>query len=110
MTRFQDGPAMGQVLDLARSPLFLRVARGAKGTFDALDLLIDTPAPGEVLFAYRRVGHEGTVYLDYTDKATGRRRGRALVMATYAIVAEQPAQEVMQDASLWRAWAIANAL
>jgi hypothetical protein len=107
MVRFENGPAAGAVLELRRAPLYLRVTTTPDGTVDALDQLSDVPRPEETLMAYRRTGGLTTGFLDYTD-AQGRRRGRPFVSATYAVVPEQPGQDVMRDRELWCAWATAE--
>lgn len=106
MTRFTSGPAAGAILNLVRAPLFLRVV-GSGGKWDALDQPADAPREGEAVHAYRRLSKDGTVHLDYTEKGTGRRRGVTLAMATYGHLAEQPADAVLRDNGLWRAWCLA---
>jgi hypothetical protein len=103
--RYLDGPAaacLGGLL-LRRAPLYLRVTRSPEGKWDALDQLTDTPAPGEVLYAYRRQSQSGAYFLDWTEG--GRRRGGCFVQATYVFVPEQPPDAVMRDTQQWRAWA-----
>ena len=108
MTRFLDGPMAGLQLMLHRSPLFLRVCRGADGTGDALDMLDDQPAEGEVLFAYRREGQPTVAFIDYTDRVTRKRKGKILRGADYRVVATQPSAEVMGNSESWREWCIAE--
>ena len=109
MTNFLNGPAAGVSLELARSPLFLRVVLGAGGVWDALDLLSDGPRVSEAVHAYRREGDAGSVHLDYTESRTGRRRGRDIAYAEYRVVAVQPADATMRDTAAWRAWCQARA-
>lgn len=112
MTKFQDGPAAGQLLELRRAPTFLRVVRDptyasaackrGRSEWDALDQLDDAPRPGEVLLAYRKVGDEGSMHLLGTRN--GRRFGRWIVRATYRLCEAQPDDSVMRDTGRWRAW------
>jgi hypothetical protein len=53
MIRFLDGPAMGQSLELKRTPRYLRVVRSAAGTWDALDLIAEH-GPDEATEILRR--------------------------------------------------------
>ena len=54
-TRFIDGPAKGVVLDLERTPHYLRVVHDSETwQWDALDQLDDEPKPTETIFVYRR--------------------------------------------------------
>lgn len=97
MIRFEDGPAGGQVLQLRRAPLYLRVTHDPDGKWDALDQLDDQPAAGETITVYRRVGEAGVVHIDYTERATRRRRGAWFSCADYRVVANQPADAVARD-------------
>lgn len=91
-----DGPAQGQRLYLRRAPLFLRVTndRPEAGMFEmygkwgALALVADVPGQHQLLFAYRRISNDGGTY----------------PTATYCLVADQPADEVMRDNDQWQAW------
>lgn len=103
MTQFTDGPAAGVALALRRAPRFLRVVRGRKGEWDALDLLNDTPEAGEVLTAYRLKSHDGGYFLDWHDKS-GRRRGGCFQNATYEVCPEQPDEATMRETESWRNW------
>ncbi len=105
MTRFTDGPAKGQILTLGRAPLFLRVAQDANGTWDALDQIDDFPKATETLYAYVRVGSAGQCFMDGRDKKTGKRRGRACVIAEYRFYEEQPDQFTLGfRKENWEAW------
>jgi hypothetical protein len=108
MTRFTDGPAINTILDLERSPLFLRVvvATSADGvqTVDALDKLDDVPHKDEAIHAYFKVADDGWMHLSYTEKKTGRRRGRTVKSATYTLYSNQPTDDVMRLAEKWREW------
>jgi hypothetical protein len=111
MTKFRGGPLDGYVLELSRSPLYLRACVGPGGKHDALDQLNDTPAADERLTVYRRNGKASHIHIDYTDRATGRRRGRNIAYAEYIVLPddEQPPEEVMRDTAAWREWAEARA-
>lgn len=99
MTNFLDGPAMGQVLLLRRSPLFLRVVQAQGGEWDALDQLDDTPKPREKLFVYRLVKTEGRIHIC-------RRGGRGGMYsrALYTLHDTQPADETLRLTRMWRDW------
>ena len=99
MTRFEDGPAAGQVLSLTRAPIFLRVVLAPDGKVDALDLLEDTPAQDEKLFAYQRVGEAGMMHV----RRSGGRGGWYTV-ADYRLVKDQPAESDMRSNAAWAKW------
>jgi hypothetical protein len=107
-TKFQDGPAKGATLTLRSAPQFLRVTVGPGGKLDALDQPGDEPEPDEGAYAYRKVSDDGGGFLDYTDRATGRRKGMAFRSATYALADPQPPDEALYDAAGWRAWCAAQ--
>lgn len=46
MITFRDGPAAGQVLQLRRVPVLLRVVCSSRGNWDALDQLAELAANG----------------------------------------------------------------
>src|SRR4051812_7013019 len=101
-TRFLDGPLAGVALQLRRSPVFLRAVLNANGEADALDPVGDEPLADDRVAAYRRASFGGAYFLDWTEK--GRRRGGRFAIATYAVVAEQPPDEVMRDRAQWQRW------
>lgn len=108
-TKFLDGPAKGVVLELQRAPPFLRVTlSNDHDRWDALDLLTDTQETGEFIFAYRRVADDGWIHLDYTEKKSGRRRGRTIHSATYAVLEIQPPEDVLRDTAKWREFCTAE--
>lgn len=99
MTRFEDGPAKGQVLMLKRAPRFLRVVQSQKsGAWDALNELMDTPQPEEKLFAYESVGQPAYAFVDGT-KCHG-----CYAIAAYRFISEQPPDAVMRNSDIWGAW------
>lgn len=102
MIRFADGPAQNTSLQLARCPLFLRVIRDAAGRWDVLDLLDDEPQPTETITVYRLRSSDGTCHVDFTEG--GRRRGKWLRLATYALAAVQPDDATARDTAAWRKW------
>lgn len=105
-TTFKDGPAAGHRLSLSRCPIMLRVTvNGPK--VDALDLLTDTAVPDERLVLYVLEDHPSVAFVDGRDKA-GRRWGRQMAVARYAMCAEQPDDAVMRDNARWRDWCAAN--
>lgn len=107
MIRFIDGPAAGQALSLARAPLLLRVVCSAKGDWDALDQLGDTPKPGETIHVYRRESHKGSYFWDGRGKG-GRRTGGFSQIATYRHLPDQPGDQHTRDTAAWRSWCEAN--
>lgn len=104
MISFQDGPAAGQVLELARSPLLLRIVVDPAGQVDALDQLMDTPGPAELVHVYVKAEDLGSVHIDYTDRQ-GRRRGKTIQAATYRYYEQQPDGATVRDNLAWRKWA-----
>lgn len=94
-------------LHLQRAPLFLRfVMRGTDwSTLNALDQLDDAPKPGETVYAAVKVDSAGM----HVDRVVNRRRvGEWYQTATYELVPDQPDQEILQDATEWKAWATAQ--
>lgn len=108
MTTKFNGPASGIRLTLRRAPLFLRLVLDAAGKWDALDQPDDEPGPSEEIHAYRKVSDDGGGFMDYTDRATGRRKGFAFQSATYAFVDPQPDDATLRDTEKWRAWCLAQ--
>jgi len=107
MTEFDDGPAKGQVLQLRRAPLFLRVVldtRSGKGEWDGLDQLDDTPRTYETVYVYRRVGAPGYYFPDWTEG--GRRKGGRFARARYRFYGQQPGDATTRDTATWRAWCL----
>lgn len=106
MTKFTDGPAVGQVLMLRRAPLFLRVAFDTEGMdeppWDALDQLEDTPKLYETFYAYRRTGKHGRCMIDFGGKK--KHLSGMYTSANYEFVQDQPSQEIMGDNVKWRKW------
>lgn len=105
MTRFLDGPAIGQTLMLKRTVVFLRVTAqilpesGKVKNWDALDQWEDTPNPDERLYAYKLVRNVGTAHVNM-----GRGRGGFYPINEYSFVEHQPSQEVMRDNDKWTFW------
>lgn len=106
MTKFEDGPAKGQVLMLRRAPLFLRVAHTAQrvdpSPWDALDQLSDEPRSCETFYAYRCTGRHGNAFIDFGGKK--KHLSGMYTSATYEYYEEQPPQEIMANNEEWRAW------
>lgn len=92
-------------LVLRRTPKYLRfVITGSDWkTLDALDMLDDAPRDGETVIAAVKVD-ESSVHYDYTEKATGRRRGTWERTATYKAVTDRPSRETLRDTTMWQAW------
>lgn len=108
MTRFENGPALGKILQLRREPLFLRVVVAPSGDVDALDQLDDKPASDEKLFAYRKSSRDGTIHINSRDRKTGRRTGGFFPLSSYALVGAQPDDATLRDGSKWAAWCVAE--
>jgi hypothetical protein len=102
-TFFVDGPAAGKRLDLRRAPLYLRVVIDADGGVDALDLLDDTPDPGEAIYVYRMSANLGS------GIACTRGKGcRPFNMSEYKLHGQQPPDDVARDFEKWRGWTAAQ--
>lgn len=102
-TTFEDGPASGATLSLARSPVLLRVVIDRAGRVDALDQLDDTPRAGESVHVYILTQKPGVCFLDFRD-ANGRRRGERRETGTYRLASMQPDDDVLRDTTRWREW------
>lgn len=113
MIAFLDGPAAGQLLELRRAPLFLRVtqvdADGGEIAYDALDQLDDVPQSVEILFAYRLVGEAGWVRYQMAGPGGRGRQCRTIATGEYALVDPQPSDEVMRSNAQWQVWATEQA-
>lgn len=112
MTKFEGGPAQGQVLMLQRSPLFLRVALdpnalSTEKAWDALDQFEDYARPGETFYAYRRAGEPA--HCDMKFGAGSKRQSGFYALARYIYIPAQPTQDVMASNESWRSWCIAAA-
>lgn len=98
MTRFDDGPAAGQVLMLKRSPKYLRVVRDKVGTWDALDQLGDSAESTESIWAYELAELRGHAFVD------GPKCHGCYPLANYRLALNPPTEEVMRDLNLWELW------
>lgn len=105
MIRFLDGPAAGQVLQVRRAPIYLRVAIEA-GEVDALDQAEDTPKPTEMLYAYRLKGKAGWVHM--LVRGENRDRGGYWATGEYEFIDPQPGDATMRNKADWQAWATAQ--
>lgn len=92
-------------LSLARTPKYMRFVMVGSDwkTLDALDQLDDEPKEGEYLIA-GVIAEQSTVHID--GVRDGRRFGEWRRCVTYAMVAEQPSQDVMRDRAQWQAWCV----
>lgn len=92
---------------LERAPRFLRfVMVGSKWeTLDALDQPDDAPNDGEKCYAAEQ-SDSSNVHVD--GYRNGKRFGEWCKTATYKLVQDQPAQEVMLDYEQWKAWCMAR--
>lgn len=111
MTRFTDGPADGVSLLLRRAPIFLRAVHSTEGGWDALDLLGEAPAAGELIHVYRRFGSTGRVHIracargDRKGKAMSKSQGGFFVRADYRYYATQPGDTVRTQTE-WENWCL----
>ena len=105
MISFNDGPAKGHLLQLARAPIFLRVVRDPAGNIDALDQVDDEPIKTEEIFVYFRMMYRGQVHIHSSIK--GRRHGGWYAMASYRQMKEAIIDEPMlRDTAKWQAWCL----
>ena len=109
MITFEDGPAKGEALTLARAPFLLRVVIDADGKLDGLDQLTDKPSATEAVHVYRRIGSAGTAHVDRRDPKTGRRTGHWMAFAKYRLARIQPDDHAARHTDAWQQWATANA-
>ena len=107
MIRFLDGPAAGEVLQLRRAPIYLRVAIDAAGDVDALDQPGDKPKRSETLFAYRLKGKAGWVHL-LVRGPDRRRKGGYFATGEYEVIEPQPDDATIREQARWEAWATAE--
>lgn len=108
MVKFTDGLAAGVVLALRRAPTFLRVTRNQVGEWDALDQLLDQPAPTEQITVYRLTGPASMVHLLCSRGKHGNASGWFAV-ATYTLSPEQPTDTEARQMESWRAWCLGQA-
>lgn len=96
-------------LHVLRDPLprFIRfVIQGTHWpTLDVLDQIGDEPKPNEHVIAAVKVD-ESVVHFDGTRN--GKRCGWNEHSATYEPVPEQPPQDTLRNAALWREWAMSH--
>ena len=102
MIKFLDGPAADVVLALRRAPVLLRVVRGPRGKWDALDQLDDTPEPNETIFVYRVVGTPTWVH--FCCRGKGKRESGVYWSGEYRLLDFQPTDEQMRTNEAWAAW------
>lgn len=103
MTTFEDGPAKGQTLSLARAPLFLRVVHDNAATsqhgWDALDQAEDSPRERESIHVYLLAHRPGHVHINRGRKGSGW-----YAIASYRLYAQQPDDATMRDSGRWSVW------
>lgn len=102
MITFVEGPGVArQGLLLRRAPFYLRVVVDeTDGAVDGLDQLDDTPGPSERVHVYRRVSHDGPVFL--CGRGRGVPSGR-FETATYEHVPDVDGEQ-LRDTDAWRQW------
>lgn len=101
-TRFIDGPAKGIVLELERTPIFLRAVHDSRTwAWDALDQLDDEPEPSETVFVYRLDGEVSRGFACSRGKNGGCRH---FFHADYKLYDVQPSQEELRNAEFWQQW------
>lgn len=91
MTRFIDGPAAGQRLNLTRTPPFLRVTFDPHHKLGALSDPEAEPPRGGRVYAYRRL---------QAKPANGR--------AHYKLCTPQPASPQLFHVASWQSWVLAQ--
>lgn len=107
-SKFLDGPAAGQMIELRNPTIMLRVVRAADGTWDALDMPEDVAREDETVFVYRATLKPITVvHVDYRDKQ-GRRCGKWHQDAEYRVLPDPPCDEILRKLKLWREWCDLN--
>lgn len=99
MSKFHEGPANGQVLQLRRAPRFLRIVVDPAGKVDGLDQLDDTPADNETIHVYERQTEPVRAHLNF-----GGGRGGWFEMADYAHFPQQPQDHEVRATDAWQAW------
>ena len=102
MIEFVDGPAAGVKLRLRRAPILLRAVRSARGAWDALDQLDDTPREGESITVYLRATEVGWMHILVRGK--NRAAGGVYLTARYRVLQEQPEQDQVRETVDWWAW------
>lgn len=106
MTQFIDGPAEGQALHLKRSPTFLRVTKDrVSGSWDALDILEDTPTDEEDVYVYQLNSEPGICHT-YSRKpgASGW-----CMIAEYKLCVEQPIYDRdKREHAHWVEWVMSH--
>lgn len=102
MIKFLDGHAEGQVLELRRLPMFLRVVRSRGGNWDALDQLDDEPKASETIFVYKR--RDDLPISKIHVCRSPRSKSGWLVSASYSVLPEQPGDEDVRSTAAWRPW------
>lgn len=105
MIEFLDGPAAGQVLQLRRAPMLLRVVQSRRGAWDALDQLDDEPQATERIYIYRRCVLKP---VSKVHVLCSPRKGSGFYwMASYRYLPDQPSDADVRSTAAWQAWAIA---
>lgn len=104
MITFLDGPAHGQVLELQRVPMMLRLVYDWRTErWDALDQLGDVPDPQEVIHVYRLAGSVGKFHVCCYPPADSR----WINSAEYRYLERVPDDQVRETSS-WAHWCEAN--
>ena len=101
MLRLKDGPAEG-IYTVKRAPLLLRATVDSNGKGDVLDQLEDTPAAGETVSVYRRVGEPNWVHIN-------AKKVKGFYAAAEYVHLPDADGEALRDNDTWRTWANANA-
>lgn len=108
MTKFHNGPAHDVTLLLRRIPAarFIRAVVNPAGEWDALDMLDDTAAPSETIYAYKiKAGTEPS----WCHLNMGRKSGSGMYqIAEYEFIEQQPADEDLRENPKWQAWCLAE--
>lgn len=106
MITFLDGPADGVKLRGLRTPIMLRVVRGADGAWDMLNDVGDVARDDEAILVYRLEGVPSRMHVLKT--VNGRRKGEWIVEAFYRMLPDQPGDAHTRRNEDWVAWCEAN--
>jgi len=103
MTTFIDGPAEGQSLMLARTPVLLRVTWDGE-KWDALDQFLDAPSKDEEVYVYLIDKILGFCHMDFRDK-DGKRGSSTRQIARYRHLSDvNPKRMDLRDTIRWKDW------
>ena len=104
MITFADGPALGEILELQRTPVMLRVVENRlTGEWDALDQLDDVADAAEAIHVYRLAGEVAHGHICCSP----RRNSRWFTIAQYKYLGAVDDDHVRDNAA-WTSWCEGN--